>query len=286
MCRIFGFRSVLFSQVHKSLVSADNALISQGELHPDGWGVAYYINRTPHVIKSMKSALQDKLFKQISGIVSSQTVVAHIRKATQGEVSLLNAHPFQYGQWVFAHNGNIKNYEKLKPIFEKSINPDIKRFTLGETDSETIFHFLLTKISEKIPLESSLTDGEVIKDILTNAIKEIINIIGPLSSYEKALPSENFLTFVITNGEIMYAFQGGQSLYYSTYKTRCSERETCPRFLPICENAVSKGKVNHLIFSSEPLSGENIWKEMKQGQLFGVDSQMNFSTTKIDKIFL
>jgi hypothetical protein len=38
MCRIFGFRSVIQSQVHRSLVSADNALMIQGERHPDGWG--------------------------------------------------------------------------------------------------------------------------------------------------------------------------------------------------------------------------------------------------------
>ena len=43
MCRLFGFRSVLRSQVHRSLRSADNALAVQSRVHPDGWGVAYYV---------------------------------------------------------------------------------------------------------------------------------------------------------------------------------------------------------------------------------------------------
>ena len=93
MCRIFGFRSVLLSGVHSSLLSADNALVTQSESHPDGWGVAYYIGDAPHIIRSAHTALNDKLFHKVSGIVSSQTVVAHIRKTTQGDNTVLNTHP-------------------------------------------------------------------------------------------------------------------------------------------------------------------------------------------------
>jgi len=56
MCRIFGFRSVMQSQVHRSLVSADNAFMRQSERHPDGWGVAYYLANAPHVIKGASAA--------------------------------------------------------------------------------------------------------------------------------------------------------------------------------------------------------------------------------------
>ena len=41
MCRLFGFRSVIPSQVHQSLVGAENALMLQSDRHPDGWGVAW-----------------------------------------------------------------------------------------------------------------------------------------------------------------------------------------------------------------------------------------------------
>ena len=44
MCRLFGFRSVIPSQMHRSLIAADNALGRQSERHPDGWGVAYYVD--------------------------------------------------------------------------------------------------------------------------------------------------------------------------------------------------------------------------------------------------
>jgi len=114
MCRLFGFKSVINSQVHSSLVHADNALISQSLKHPDGWGVAYYLENVPHIIKSTDRALDDHIFHQISGVVSSQVVLAHLRKATHGDKTILNSHPFQNGNWVFAHNGNLRDFKNYK----------------------------------------------------------------------------------------------------------------------------------------------------------------------------
>ena len=63
MCRIFGFRSVLQSGVHQSLIDADNAIIQQSQRHPDGWGVAYYKMGSPHVIKIESQAKECKIFE-------------------------------------------------------------------------------------------------------------------------------------------------------------------------------------------------------------------------------
>src|SRR4029077_15509897 len=101
MCRLFGFRSVIPSQVHRSLLAAENALGVQSNQHPDGWGVPFYVDGSPHVTRSPTTALGDALFHRLSGIVSSETVLAHVRKATQGALTVLNCHPFQYGRWVF-----------------------------------------------------------------------------------------------------------------------------------------------------------------------------------------
>ena len=119
MCRLFGFRSVIQGKVHTSLVEAENALGIQSFNHPDGWGVAYYLSDAPHLIKSEHSAVKDNLFKKVSGVVSSQTVLAHIRKATHGSKTVLNTHPFQYGKWIFAHNGNINNFNTHKKQLKK-----------------------------------------------------------------------------------------------------------------------------------------------------------------------
>jgi len=56
MCRLFGFRSVLRSRVHRSLRTADNALAVQSRVHPDGWGVAYYVAGFSNVTTTTETA--------------------------------------------------------------------------------------------------------------------------------------------------------------------------------------------------------------------------------------
>lgn len=278
MCRLFGFRSVINSQVHSSLVHADNALSSQSIRHPDGWGVAYYQEDTPHLIKSTDRAIDDHIFHKVSGVVSSHTVVAHIRKATHGSLNILNSHPFQYGNWVFAHNGNLKNFDDYREKLLKYIDPKVKKFILGTTDSEILFYILLTLIKKKQPLSKTDIDLSLLKEVTEELCSIVCKYSGPLYGGADNNPKENHITYLLTSGKVMVGFNGGQSLNFSTFKERCSERDTCSHFSTICESeAKSNDKVNHLIFSSENLQGENIWKSIKKGELIGVDSNMVLS---------
>lgn len=277
MCRLFGFRSVIQSQVHQSLVNADNALRVQSEFHPDGWGVAYYQGQSPHVIKTDRSALSDILFKKVSGVVSSETVVAHIRKATKGENNILNTHPFQFGHWVFAHNGNIKNFDQLRPILLKNIKPELQKFILGDTDSELIFYYILSELSDVYDLHRKDCPVDLATKSVNASVKKLEAIIGSINVNDNADPSETFVTFILTNGSTMVAHQGGKRLYYSTYKTSCADKGFCSHYADACENPSLNGLINHLIITSEPLSGENIWLEMKPYDVVGVDWKMKLT---------
>ncbi len=271
MCRLFGFRSVIQSQVHRSLVDADNALAYQSQNHPDGWGVAFYVDGSPHLTKSDSTALHDALFKRVSGIVASETVVAHIRKATVGKNSVLNTHPFQHGKWVFAHNGEIPKFERCKDALDAEIAPKLRRFILGETDSERIFFLFLTQLARIGPLTQRMGVDEVM-----DALEQCTRVIREIADGPDA-PEPCSLNLLATDGTSMVAIQGGKTLFWSTYKKRCSERDTCPFFSGSCEAHSEDGFVNHLVVSSEPLSGENVWLEMKQGEMVGVDWRMRVS---------
>ncbi len=282
MCRIFGFRSVLQSRVHSSLVSAENALSCQSRRHPDGWGLAYYLGGMPHVVKSTDTAETDDLFRKVSGIVSSQTVLAHVRKATQGKLSLINTHPFQYGAWTFAHNGNIRDFPALHDRLHGMVPEAFRRWRLGETDSELMFFFLLSRIAARIDTGARELDVPGALAALADAALELAEVIGPLADREVGTPTENYLTFVLTNGDVMFAMQGGLTLHYSTHKKRCPERETCKSFAPLCEAVASDGDaVNHLIVSSEPLQGDNVWNKMVPGELVAVDGRMRLHRARV-----
>ncbi len=276
MCRLFGFRSVIPSQVHSSLVEAENALGAQSERHPDGWGVAYYIDGAPHLTRSSETALSDSLFHRVSGVVSSETVIAHVRKATVGPMTVLNCHPFQYGRWVFAHNGDIPEFERCRAALRQEIAPNLRRFILGETDSEVIFFLFLSELSRYGPLGRRLGIDEVV-DALRDTTKRVRKVCdGPDA------PSPALLTFMVTNGTTMAATHGGKELFWSTFKTRCADRDACSYFAPECEAETESGFINHLIVSSEPLSGQNVWNEMAPGEVVGVDWHMRFTRRRLD----
>ncbi len=270
MCRLFGFRSVLQSQVHRSLRSADNALGVQSRSHPDGWGVAYYVAGSPHIIKSTGAATSDGLFLRVSGIVTSETVVAHVRRATQGALSTINCHPFQYGRWVLAHNGDIPDFPELKDELAGRIAPVFRRFLLGDTDSEVIFHLFLSELGLRTDLHRRGTPLEVVVEALRRTVETVRQVADRAGR-------RCLLTLLITDGELMVGHHGGQTLCFSTWKRLCPERESCAFFARSCEQPTEPGGyVNHLLVSSEPLQGENQWTTMKEGEIVAVDPFMRF----------
>lgn len=273
MCRLFGFRSVIQSQVHRSLMDADNALGAQSSNHPDGWGVAYYVDGAPHITRSPTTAIDCALFQRVSGIVASETVLAHVRRATTGENSVLNCHPFQYGKWVMAHNGDIQDFAGHRSELLERVAPKLRRYILGDTDSEVLFFLFLTHLSQHGPLSGRIAVEETIT-ALRSTLEHVRAICDVDPEKEPSL-----LTTIVTDGTTMVAAEGGKELFWSTYKTRCGDRESCPSLSAECEAPSKSGYVNHLIFSSEVIAGENIWLPLDRGELIGVDWRMKVLRT-------
>jgi predicted glutamine amidotransferase len=276
MCRLFGFRSVIPSQVHRSLLAAENALGVQSNAHPDGWGVAYYVDGAPHVTRSPETALGDALFHRLSGVVSSETVLAHVRKATRGPKTVLNCHPFQYGRWVFAHNGDIENFDACRDALIAQVEPRFRRFILGETDSEVVFFVFLSELSKQGSM-AERRPAPVALQALKNCVQRV-RAICDVSSGPRAS-----LTLMATDGETLVATHGGKELFWSSYKTRCSDRASCPSLSAECEAQSATGRVNHFIVSSEPLLGENVWQPLSDGDLLGIDWRMHFVRSHVSR---
>ncbi len=270
VCRLFGFRSVIPSQMHRSLIAAENALGVQSDRHPDGWGVAYYVDGAPQVTRSPSHALGDTLFHRVSGVVSSETVLAHVRKATQGSLGVLNCHPFQYGRWTFAHNGDVPSFGAHRAELLAEVSPRLRRFVLGETDSEVVFFMILTELEAEGPLGRPREVDAVIR-----AMRVALARVDEIARGPTAEP--NLLTCILTDGTTMVAHHGGKELFYSTYKVRCPDRDSCASLAPHCEAETTTGEVNHLVLSSEPLHGDNVWLALARGDVIGVDWRMRLS---------
>jgi glutamine amidotransferase len=139
--------------------------------HSDGWGIAFFEGNGVRHFVDHQSASQSPIADLIRRYpIQSRNVIAHIRKATQGVVSLENCHPFVrelWGRyWVFAHNGNLMDYA---PRLHGSFKP------VGQTDSEVAFCWLMQELAKShasVPTvkELSLTLSELCRRLPSTAL--------------------------------------------------------------------------------------------------------------------
>ena len=276
MCRLYAFRSSLRSAVHQSLLAAENALARQSRAHPDGWGIGYYVDDYPHLYRRPSQALEDGLFRELGSVVSAYTLIGHIRKASVGEVNLLNCHPFQFGNWLFAHNGEIAAYNDdadIRARVSALVAPRFARHLLGSTDSEAIFYAFLSRLLARF--EDMHAPGllfTAVADELRRTVDDVMSI------SDTAGAQQTKLTFIATNGNLMVGHRWRMPLFLSTYKRVCPERDTCAHYRPaMCEARVDDGVVRHLVLTSEKVAeNPNVWHEVADGETVGVDWGMHF----------
>jgi glutamine amidotransferase len=277
MCRLYAFRSAVPSRAHRSLMAAENALIKQSDFHPDGWGIAYYVHNTPHIYRNENKALADGLFKDVSSVVSAKTLLGHIRRATVGAVSLLNCHPFQYGNWTFAHNGSIAGFAEdadIRARVRERVDPYLQRHVLGATDSELFFFAFLTQLARRVgDVHELVPDTRLVLDAGRAAVDEILGV------SERQGEEETRLTWIATNGGLMVGHRLHRPLFFSTYKSACPERDSCPAYEPaLCEAPVREGVVKHMILTSEKVTeNPNVWTELSDWDMAVVDQAMHFA---------
>lgn len=186
MCRFYAFRASEQTKVECTLIHAQNALLHQsrrdktGKTHPDGWGMAYYIDSKPELVRREFSAFEDLHFAETAERIYSETVVAHVRRATVGKASLVNTHPFSLGVWTFAHNGTVWGFEELEERIVVETDPQFSSHRRGTTDSEASFLWLLSRMKEAgisadeqcTDLEKTLTSGCRCGDRISAALPE------------------------------------------------------------------------------------------------------------------
>lgn len=141
MCQLFALSCNAPSAVTFSFTGLSARGGQTGE-HADGYGLAFHDDKVcRHFIdegRASDSALAGFLRQHP---IRARTVLAHIRKATQGAVQLSNCHPFvrewQGRHWSFCHNGDLKDF---RPRLNGSYLP------AGSTDSEHAFCWLLQEL--------------------------------------------------------------------------------------------------------------------------------------------
>jgi predicted glutamine amidotransferase len=147
MCRMMGVVAPhgLDAELAARFRSQARGNVPPGEepAHADGWGIVYYDRNTPHYAgRSTADALDDPAYaaavEELHKRRPQGPLLAHVRKASAGALSVDNTHPFVEGRWSFCHNGTVWGFA-----------PE------GESDSRALFAALLADIERgRTPVEA------------------------------------------------------------------------------------------------------------------------------------
>jgi len=269
MCRLYAFHANEPTRVECSLVHAQNALMEQsqgdreGLVHGHGWGVADYPNGVPMVEKQTWAAYHGEHFKKSAARVYAKTAVAHVRKATVGEPSIDNTHPFQHGEWIFAHNGTVPNFSAVRDLMIPRIEPLFRNEIKGTTDSEHIFMYLLSRWRRRP--ERSLMDT------VAGGLSKIAQWAHSVAPDRRA-----GLNIVLTDGSRLVGSRYNRTLWH-VERERIFECGICGRPHVHHEAGAHYRAVE---IASEPITDEN-WHEMPEKTAYEVDENFHLLTKPI-----
>ncbi|WP_430009687.1 class II glutamine amidotransferase [Methylophaga lonarensis] len=214
--------------------------------HSDGWGLAYYDEQDSQLRHGLQPAFSCYQARRIiSRHLKATSLLAHIRKATVGDLKLVNAHPFRrslWGQdWVFAQNGDLLDYQ---PELRTGFHPT------GETDSERAFCYLFDELSEHYP--SRMPSQQQLAAIL----KLLSDDIARHGSFN----------YLLANHEFMFAYCSTE-LYWSSlvFDDVILPGESAGRQEAQSLTEATGQRV--VLISTQPLSLYQPWYPMGRGEL-------------------
>lgn len=227
MCRFLCYRgkAVILSDL---LYRPANSLILQSyrakertvPLNGDGFGVGWYapdISPTPCVFTSLTPAWSNLNLKRLAEHVKSPCFFAHVRAASPGmRVTEENCHPFQYGRYLWMHNGGIEGFREIKRRLRRSLPDRLYHAIGGTTDSEHAFAVFLNLLEDTERVISASEMG-----------RALLKTIARLEQWtaEAGVIGPSYYNFAVTDGQSVAAIRYVSdqrlepiSLYYSAGK--------------------------------------------------------------------
>ena len=214
--------------------------------HADGFGVAFFEGSGVRTFVDYQSAVTSPVAELIKrSPIKSKHVIAHIRKATQGRVTLANCHPFVrelWGRyWVFAHNGDLKEFT---PSLDGPYRP------VGTTDSELAFCFLLQQLRERYG------DHMPAFDDLQAAIREIVGDIA----------SHGTFNMLLSDGSALFA-HCSTNLYYVLRQHPFGSVHLSDEDLSVDFSELAGADDRVALIVTLPLTTDENWIQMQSGEL-------------------
>ncbi|MDO5687037.1 MAG: class II glutamine amidotransferase [Neisseria sp.] len=213
--------------------------------HADGFGIAFFEERGVRLFQDNTACATSPVADLVRDYpISSKNVLAHIRKATQGQVSLANTHPFMremWGQyWLFAHNGNLKNFTPPQGEYYRPV---------GNTDSEAAFCFILEALRRKFATPPSVEA----------VFAEVARLCHELRAF-------GLLNFMLSNGEWLLV-HCGSLLHYIVRRAPFGTAHLADDDVEIDFSAVTTPDDRVAVVATLPLTNNEHWEQLAVNEL-------------------
>lgn len=220
------------------------------DVHADGWGIAFFEDKGVRLFLDPQPSHASPIAELVNAYpIRSRNVVSHIRKATQGVVSLDNTHPFMrelWGRyWIFAHNGNLPQVAV----------PAAGGFVpVGNTDSEHAFCALLAMLRQRF---GDSMPGPERRDELFEAIAEWTRQIGATGEFN----------YLLSNGEALFAHCSTQ-LTYIVRRAPFANAHLKDEDVSVDFSQVTNPDDRVAVIATLPLTDNEVWQFMPAGSLW------------------
>ena len=232
MCRFLCYMGspvmladLLYRPGHSLILQSYKSRERREPLNGDGFGVGWYqpeISRTPCVFTSLTPAWSNRNLQRLSEHVKSPCFFAHVRAASPGmQVAEANCHPFQFGRYLWMHNGTVEGFNQIKRRVQQSLPDHLFHAIQGTTDSEHAFTIFLNLLGDA---ERVAPAGEL-GQLLVRTVERLEQW-----ALEAEIAGPSYYNFAVTDGQSLATIRyvsdqrlEPASLYYAT-----GRRLLCP----------------------------------------------------------
>jgi len=263
---------------HSLIKQSYDARERREPLNGDGFGVGWYapeIDPTPCVFTSVTPAWSNRNLHRLAEKISSPCIFAHVRAASPSMVvSEINCHPFQYGRFLWMHNGGIPQFDKIKRRLRASLRDDVYNLIQGTTDSEHAFALFLNRLPDHL--------GDYALEVLAQTMMATIKQLNAWCE-EAGMTEPSYYNFAVTDGQhvlvtryVSDPARDPASLYYS-YGTKYECREGVCRMVQVEE------RERAVIIASEPLTeAKEDWRPVPKNHLLLVTPELRVEFLSIE----
>lgn len=227
MCRFLCYTGspmmladLLYRPGHSLILQSYKSSERREPLNGDGFGVGWYqpeISQTPCVFTSLTPAWSNRNLQRLSEHVKSPCFFAHVRAASPGmQVAEANCHPFQFGRYLWMHNGTVEGFNRIKRRVQQSLPDHLFHAIQGTTDSEHAFAIFLNLLGDA----ERVVPARELGQLLVRTVERLEHW-----ALEAEIAGPSYYNFAVTDGRNLAAIRyvsdqrlEPASLYYATGK--------------------------------------------------------------------